>query len=85
MNRRRTAAATQRRREARVRVSLDQNDRGKGGRANGGAGGVDEVHMTSRGRVERRPLARHGASAMAHSEGEGREREADSGGPLSDI
>ena len=46
---------------------------------------VDEVHKTSRGLVERRSLARHGASAMAHSEGEGREREADSGGPLSDI
>ena len=60
--------------------------RGENGRtANEGAGGVDEVHLTSRKRVERRPLARHGASAMAHSEREGRVGEADGGGPLSAI
>ena len=47
----------------------------KGGGRTGGAGGIDEVLLTSRGRVERRPLARHGASAMEHSEGGERGKE----------
>ena len=47
----------------------------KGGGRTGGAGGIDKVLLTSRGRVERRPLARHGASAMEHSEGGERGKE----------
>ena len=76
---RHTAAERRRFREL-ATVDLDPEKRGAGeGKRERGQVGVGEVHMISRGARGRRPLAWHGASAMAHSEGEGREGETDRG------